>query len=841
LFQRQAEASFWDECAPFAVFTKRKVGCHPSFEAGLATLPFHSRVCKSVPRCGHATVKKDLRILVVEDRPAEVTNLERALRLGRLDCHLKAVDTQQSFVQELEREPPDVILSERNLRSFDGLSALAIARQWRPEIPFIFVADPTDEEMAIEGFQSGAADYILKSRLPKLAPAIERALKKAGERAAQKEQHRDLRDTEERHRTLVEFCPDAQLVHDGERIVFANAAALRLLGAQGTEQLIGKPTQLIVPPDSWEAFQARLDPLLPERVGLPRAGGQAKAHSPAEGTAAAAFIETKFARLDGTTVEVQATAAPLIFQHQPAVQIVARDATYPSQRVKELHRSQARLAAILETALDAIIALDRQGRIQEWNPAAQRMFGYSRGEVLGRAMDELIVPASLRRMYEKGLTHYMMTGVGSLLNRPVELSLRRADGAEFRAEAAVTLVRPEDPSGCTVLIRDITERKQAEAALRRSEERLRQMIEDVKDYAIYLLDADGRLATWNNGAEQIQGYSAAEIIGKHYSCFFTPEDIRRGVPDQALQRAREEGQSASEGWRVRKDGSRLWVHSTTTALRDESGRIYGFSKVAHNMTAAKEAKDEIRRLNEQLEQRVRERTAQLEAANQELEAFSYSVSHDLRAPLRHIASYVEILNNEASRLDDANKHHLRIISDSAQHMGRLIDALLAFSRMGRAEMRQQRVSLSRIIQEARNQLHQETEGRVIEWRIHPLPNVRADPFMLRQVFINLLSNAIKFTRNRPRARIEIGAEDQKQATVCYVRDNGVGFDMQYAGKLFGVFERLHAAGEFEGTGIGLANVRRIIHRHGGQTWAEGVLDGGASFYFSLPKQTKAST
>jgi PAS domain S-box-containing protein len=786
-------------------------------------------------------MKKDVRILLLEDRPADVVTMEHALRQGRLECSLKPVDTQESFIQELERDPPDVILSDHGVRSFDGLTALAIARQRRPEIPFIFVTDPPGEERAIATFQSGATDYVLKQQLDRLAPAIERALENSAERAAQKAQQRDLRENAERYRTLVEVCPDAHIVLSEDRVVFLNAAALRLLGAQSTEQLIGKSAQFIVPPDSWEAFHARLSPLMPEPLTRPRASAARKPRRPPEEPSpATAFLETKLARLDGTIVEVQVAAAPLTFQQQHAVQLVARDTTYPSRRVEELRRSQTRLAAILETALDAIIAVDRQGRIQEWNPAAKRIFGYSREEVLGRSMDELIVPSALRRAYEKGLTDYMITGVGSLLNRPIEMTLRRADGTEFRAEAAVTLIRPQDPAGCTVLIRDITERKQAETALRRSEERLRRMIEDVKDYAIYGLDVEGRVATWNSGAEQVLGYTTEEIIGKPYSAFFTPEDIRRGLPDQGIRTAREQGRSIGESWRVRKDGSRLWAHGTTTALRDESGQIFGFSNVAHDISAEKEAKDEIRRLNEQLEQRVRERTAQLEAANQELEAFSYSVSHDLRAPLRHIVSYVEILKTEASKLEEESKQHLGIIANSAQHMGRLIDALLAFSRMGRAEMRQQRVSLTKVIQEARIELRQEAQGRDVEWKIHSLPYVRADPFMLRQVFINLLSNALKFTRKRPRARIEIGAEDQKQATVCFVRDNGVGFDMEYAAKLFGVFERLHPAGEFEGTGIGLANVRRIIHRHGGQTWAEGAIDGGATFYFSLPKPTKAT-
>ncbi len=208
------------------------------------------------PRCGHVPVKKEFRILILEDRPADVKNLERALGQGRLECRLKPVESQEAFLQELERDPPDVILSDQNLRSFDGLTALAIARQQRPDIPFIFVTNPAGEEKAIASFQGGATDYILKSHLAQLAPAIERAMEKAGERAALQEQQRALRDTE------------------------------------------------------------------------------------------------------------------------------------------ELLRNQTRLAAILETALDAIIAVDRQGRIQEWNPAAQRIFGYSRGEVLGRPMDELIVPAA---------------------------------------------------------------------------------------------------------------------------------------------------------------------------------------------------------------------------------------------------------------------------------------------------------------------------------------------------------------------------------------------------------------------------------------------------------------
>jgi signal transduction histidine kinase len=251
----------------------------------------------------------------------------------------------------------------------------------------------------------------------------------------------------------------------------------------------------------------------------------------------------------------------------------------------------------------------------------------------------------------------------------------------------------------------------------------------------------------------------------------------------------------------------------------------------------KRREDEIRTLNKELVKRATE----LETSNNELESFAYSVSHDLRAPLRHVVGYSELLQKQASSLlDEKSRRFLQTILESAKRMGNLIDDLLAFSRIGRAETKKTLVSLDQLVKEVVAEIRLDTGGRDIVWKIHPLPVCYGDRSMLRLVIGNLLSNAVKFTRMRAQAEIEIGCADGNDEVEAFVRDNGAGFDMQYVDKLFGVFQRLHLMEEFEGTGIGLATVRRIIHRHGGDVRAEGGVDQGATFYFSLPKAQDAA-
>jgi light-regulated signal transduction histidine kinase (bacteriophytochrome) len=282
------------------------------------------------------------------------------------------------------------------------------------------------------------------------------------------------------------------------------------------------------------------------------------------------------------------------------------------------------------------------------------------------------------------------------------------------------------------------------------------------------------------------------------------------------------------------DGSRVVVASRWTLRRDEQGRPAAILETNNDISDRKRREEEIRTLNEDLAKR----SAELEGSNKELEAFAYSISHDLRAPLRHMAGYTELLQKHASSaLDDKSQGYMLTLQDSAKRMGTLIDDLLSFSRIARAETRETTVSLEQLVKEVRDEIQPETGGRNIMWKIGALPDLYGDRSMLRLALVNLMSNAVKFTRECPRAEIEIGSlKKSDDGVTVFIKDNGVGFDMKYVNKLFGVFQRLHRAEAFEGTGIGLATVQRIIHRHGGRVWAEALVDGGATFSFSIPSR-----
>jgi len=349
--------------------------------------------------------------------------------------------------------------------------------------------------------------------------------------------------------------------------------------------------------------------------------------------------------------------------------------------------------------------------------------------------------------------------------------------------------------------------------------------------SIFVRDMNDVITYWNRGAQELYGWTAEEAVGKQ-----SPQLLRTVFP-VPLEEIRAElvraGRWDGEVKRTRSDGTEVVVASRWSLRRDEYERPAAILETNNDITERQRREEEIRTLNEELGKR----SADLEAINKELEAFAYSISHDLRAPLRHMSGFAELLQkNAASVLNEKSQRYMGMILDSAKRMGNLIDDLLAFSRIGRTETHKKMVNLEQLVQEAVSEVQQETEGRDIVWKVGALPTLYGDGSMLRLALVNLISNAAKFTRTRPKAEIEIGCTEQKaDSVVVFVRDNGVGFNMKYVNKLFGVFQRLHPPEAFEGTGIGLATVQRIVHRHGGRVWAESLVDQGATFYFSLSK------
>lgn len=361
------------------------------------------------------------------------------------------------------------------------------------------------------------------------------------------------------------------------------------------------------------------------------------------------------------------------------------------------------------------------------------------------------------------------------------------------------------------------------------------VIENIPDMVFVKNAADLRFVRLNRAGEQLLGYSRAEFLGKNVHDLFPREqaDLFTASDREALDAGVVED-IPEESIKTRAKGVRQ-VHTKKIPILDELGRARYLLGISEDVTERKEKEREILRLNAALAQRA----AELDEANRELEAFSYSVSHDLRAPLRRINGYVQMLSGDVrGQLGEEPQRYLKVIAEASRQMGQLIDDLLEFSRMKLTEMREARVDLNDLAQEVLANLEAEVRGRNISWRIAPLSTVAGDAAMLKQALVNLLGNAVKYTRHRDPAQIEIGtAGEEDGRIVLFVRDNGAGFDMQYADKLFGVFQRLHRADEFEGTGVGLANVQRIIARHGGRIWAEAEPGKGATFYFTLkPEQ-----
>lgn len=503
------------------------------------------------------------------------------------------------------------------------------------------------------------------------------------------------------------------------------------------------------------------------------------------------------------------------------------------ERTREISKNEKRFRALIENNYDMISLMDESFRIIYRSPSTVRNMGWGNEEMQQAEATVNFHPDDLAKGRE--IMKELFDNPGRPM--PIIFRNRHKDGHYLWVEGIiVNLLADENVKAIVFNFRDVTDRVNAE-------ERIKKTLKVLSDYQaaldessiVAITNSKGTITQVNDNFCHISKFNREELIGQNHRL------INSGLHSREFFRTLWKTISTGKVWKGElcnraKDGTIYWVDTTIVPFLDDNDRPYQYIAIRSDITERKNAEKELSQINYELEQRVAKRTAELKKTNEELESFSYSVSHDLRAPLRAVIGFTAILEEEYSTKLDAEALRLTgIIKSSTQRMGSLIDDLLAFSRTGRQNIDMSVIDVQQLVDQLILELTARTEDNRIEWKMDSLPPISGDLSMLRQVWINLLSNAIKYSMNQLSPVIEVGAYEQGNEVVYYIRDNGVGFDSRYASKLFKVFQRLHASSEFEGTGIGLAIVEKIISKHGGRVWAEGEVGKGACFYVTMPK------
>ncbi|MDQ4126619.1 MAG: PAS domain S-box protein [Actinomycetota bacterium] len=755
-----------------------------------------------------------LRVLLVADSGNDAELLSELRRAG-YDPLFERVDTPEGMERALSEALEqggafDVVISEYRTSRFGASEALTALRERGHDVPFIVVCDEGEEEAAVALMRTGAQDCVIRSRAARLGPAIGRELKETAVRRERERTAEALKQSEERFRLLADEAMEGIVLSRDGKIFDANRSFTRMYGYK-LEELVGMSAVELVPPDLREMVARRISDQNAEPY------------------------ESKGLKKDGTVFPVEVRPRRIPYEGRQVRVTSVLDLTDRKLSEGALRASEEEHRAIFELAGVGKAQSDPQtGRLLRVNPKFCEITGYSAEELRGMTFLEITHPEDREVDFDR--FRRMVRGEGDY---SVEKRYIRKDGHVAWVSVNATVVRDEGgrPVRTASTIQDITERKRAEEdlrglrdaerasneeALREAQERFRSAFDNAP-IGVAIVGLDGRFLQVNRSLCEILGYPEEQLLATSFQEITHPDDVEASM--EHVRRAMEDeiGSYSLEKRYLAADGRPVWVSLSVSLVRDAEGDPLYFVDQIQDITERKLAEKELAR-----------RAEELTHANAELEQFSYSVSHDLRAPLRSIDGFSQILLEDyADRLDEEGRAYLGRVRAASQHMGHLMDDLLDLSRVSRGPLRSGRVDLSALAREIVEELEWSQPGREAEFVVEDGLEAEGDARLLAVALENLLGNAWKFTSKKPAARIEFGSISEHETRVYYVRDDGAGFDAAYAERLFGAFQRLHNDDDFEGTGIGLATVQRVIHRHGGRLWAEGEVGKGATFYFTL--------